>query len=105
MTRRSIHALITLGFLLLTTAAASGKRTFADHYQQYLNGKMKLDQATLDSMYEAFKIQYHNEGDEAAPSSHYKSQGINRKSIFEATVQGIIQHNSHGNNTWEKGIN
>lgn len=73
-------------------------------YQKVLNGEQQIESADIDSMYEQFQSEFQTSKG-ISPSTHYTLKDGNRKSIFKAKVQEIIEHNQQASNTYKKGLN
>lgn len=84
--------------LLLTASSVVSAANLLAQYENVLHGKAAFDQATLDSMYSAFRAQF-----TSLPSQHYSQD--NRKAVFEETVKRIIEHNTNVEALWKKGLN
>ena len=88
--------------LLLASYALAG---FNQDFDHFLTGKNSIAQKDLDKMYDEFLTEYKDGKIGGNPSSHYAMNGLNRKSIFNKSIQEIIEHNSNASNSYKKGIN
>lgn len=91
--------------VLVLLLASYALADFNQDFEQFLTGKRTIDQQDLDKMYDEFLNEYKDVSIGGTPSSHYVLKDVNRKALFNKSIQEVIEHNSNPNNSYKKGIN